>query len=241
MRKIFTIILLSFFICKIQSQSKKQIYADEKYDVISQEEFNRKITSDLFLTASFENDTVVINKLRFVDYFGDLGRKKKSQLNKIFHKRFQVDSTKTWLIYYQDTLPNLKLIQNNNKYANLKYKNKHGLVDRLLVVDEFGNKMPFEIKKYKKLKNVSLLFFYEGNKGYPLIRNKIRRYKDYNSILKRTFTDGMKMYRYIIIHPNGKFHLSSYSKSFSENKNLLELKSFLEMEEKWMRFHEKLN
>ena len=241
MKGIFTIILLTFFIFKTQSQSKKHFYADEKYNDISQEEFNRKVTSDLFLTVSLENDTVVINKLRFVNYFGDLGSKKKSQLNKLFHKRFQIDSTKVWLIYYQDTLPNLKVIKNKNTYAILKYKKKHGLADRLIVIDEFGHYIHSETKKYKKLKNVSLLYFYEGNKGYPLKRNKIRRYKDYNSILTRTFTDGMRMYKYIIVHPNGNFNLSSYVKSFSENRMLLELKSFKEMEENWIMLHEKLN
>lgn len=138
------------------------------------------------------------------------------------------------MIYYQDTLRNVK----KSKRISFKPpKNKN----KFIIVDEFRNVAPLELEKYKKLKNNSLLFFYEWNSRLTAKNRKIVWYKDYSLILKRTFTDGMKMYRYIIIHPNGKFHLSSYAKSFSENKNLLELKSFKEMEEKWIRFHEKLN
>ena len=232
--KIILLIILGLFTLVSQSQEKKSIYLDENYETISFNAFSKKLESKLFIVTNVENDTAVIQKLRFINYFGDLGSKKKSQLNKLFHKRFQVDSTKVWLIYYQDTLRNVK----KSKRTSLKppkHKNK------FIIVDEFRNVAPLELEKYKKLKNISLLFFYEGIKGNPLIKQHIRWYKDYNSILKRTFTDGMKMYKYIIVHPNGNFNLSSSVKSFSENRILLELKSFNEMEENWIRSHEKFN
>lgn len=76
MKKILLITILIFLSNNSYCQKKEVVFADENCDLISREEFDRKISSDLFLTASFENDTVVINKLRFTEYYGDLGRKK---------------------------------------------------------------------------------------------------------------------------------------------------------------------
>jgi len=111
MKKILLSTFLLFFVpLQLFPQSKRIYYSDEEYKQINYTEFSKKVDSKLYLMAIFENDTAIFKKLRFKEYFGHLSAQKKTQLNKLFYKRFQIDSSKIWLIHYIDSIPNIKKI-----------------------------------------------------------------------------------------------------------------------------------
>jgi len=221
MKKIFLITLTLIITIRSNSQEKKHIYVDENYKEISLKEYRKKVQSKLFFAAIIENDTAIFKKVRYKEFFGNLNVNKKSQLNRLFYKRYNVDSTKVWLIQYKNILRQDTL--GKAKYKS-SYSNTLRAIDRL-----------------KRTEDISLLFFYRFSKNPPIERNNIKWYRDNNSILKNIFTDGMKAYEYIVVYPNGNFYLLSHSKLFFSNKKLLKPKAFKELEEKWRKRIEKYN
>ncbi len=233
----FFITLIIFISFQSLAQVRKFIYVNEKYEEIDFNTFSRKVQSELFFVSEVENDTAVFKKIRFKEFYGDLTNRKKSQLNKLFLKKFNIDSTKIWFIHYQDSLPNIQLMPEKSGIIYLdSFKIRHRHV---MSYEDDKKIIPRELKEYKKVKNLSLLHFYGINKGYPAITEEYKWFKDYNLILKKTFTDGMKMYRAIIIYPNGNFVVYAINKPPFEIKKLLNFKSFKKAEKKWRRKYEK--
>ena len=265
MKKIFYIVCFVLIPFASRAQEKKRIYVDENYKVINFQKFTKKSQSKLFYVINAKTDTALFKKLRFKEFFGKLDLKKKNQLNKLFQKRFKIDTTKIWLIHYIDSLPNIKempnksgivfldsldneegeilnkkefektIISRNVNSINISLPKKH---KHVISFEDYKKIVLNEIKKYQKFKNIYLLHFYSFNKGYPL--NDIdseKWYKDYNLILKRTFTDGMKMYKTIIVYPNGDFYLNTYG----EVKKVLSSNKFSKEKRKWEKQLEKYN
>jgi len=261
MKKIFFFTLFASISFQLYSQEKERVYVDENYQKIDFQKFTKKLQSNLFYVAKVENDTALFKKLRFKQYFGNIGLKKKYQLNKLFYKRYQIDTTKTWLIHYLDSLPDIakmpvesgvifldsmgnqdgKMLSEtqyknslvrksgNAIYLNTQINNKRHM--HIISFSDYKKIIPNEKRKYKKVKDVDLLHFYNYDKGY--LKNDINNnlYKDHNLILKRTFTDGMRMYNTIILFANGDFCLNPNGKV----KKLLKPVKFKKEEKKWIK------
>jgi len=239
MKKFFFTTLITLITFQSYSQELKRFYVDETYKEITFQKFNKKLESRLFYTVVVINDTAVVKKLRFKEFFGHLDIKKK-QLNKLFNKRFGIDSTRVWLIHYIDSLPDVTKLAKKSGVVYLgpsKKRHKH-----VMSYLDYRKIIPRETRKYRKLKEVSLMHFYNFNKGYLQEDIELEKwYRDPNLILKNIFTDGMKMYKIIVIHPNGKFYVRIVRKLFSEEKKFLKYKSFNRQEKKWRKKLEKYN
>ncbi len=262
MKKISFLIFLIFFTFQSYSQEKKRIYVDENYKEISFEKFNFKYRSELFDIINAETSTSLYRKLRFKIFFGNLNQFKKSQLNKFYYKKFRIDSTKIWLIHYTDSLPNIKFMpkksgvfmldslgNNIGKVLNKKefedkvikrsnYSIKINLKSRhrhVLSYEDYDEIISKEQQEYNKVNDLLLLHFYNFNKGYPVSNKKNQWLKDLNLIIRKTFSDGISMYKILIIHPNGDYYAGSCSSCFTDEKKLLKLKSFKKAKKKWYK------
>ncbi len=88
---------------------------------------------------------------------------------------------------------------------------------------------------------MALLHFYGINNGNPTYTENNKWFKDENSILKKIFTDGMLMYKTILIHPNGSFYLRLNKILFSEEKKYFKYKTFEKFKKKWIKKYKKFS
>jgi len=166
----FLLFLLSINL-NVSSQSKEIIYVNENFEKIDFETYTKRLNSKLFLTSLVENDTTVLKKLRFKEYFGNLG-KKKSQLNKLYQRRYSIDSAKIWLIHYIDSLPNVTKMPQKSS---------------MLLIDSEGQEVLISNSEYSRLYNQQLRkcathdsIIYKGNTVTLGGRhNHISSYSDY--------------------------------------------------------------
>ena len=234
MKKIFILSVFIFHFFVSHSQEKKTVYVDENYQIVSRKEFNKKNRSKLFYITNLDLDTAFYKKLRYKEFFGKLDFKKKHQLNKLFQSRFKIDTTKIWVIHYIDSLPNVKEMPKKSGIVfldSIKVKHKH-----VVSYEDYRKGISKEKKQYNKFKDVELIHFYEFNKGYP--KKDIESdhwYHDNIKMLKRIFTDGMKMYKVIILFPNGDFCLNPYG--YDKVKKILKKKKYYKEKKKWEKKH----
>ena len=227
----FIVTLLFFFSItgKILAQADT-IYSDENNKLISKVEFNRKMNSEVFHGLRYETDTIVLNKLRFNYYFGELDPIVKTQLFKLLNKRHQIDTTKTLIIHYLDTLKSIEefpkvtktvlLDSLNNEIKVPEFKNSY--IDfrplenvkshmHLQSYKSFVNEYKKCIRKHKKYrKTARLLHFYGHSSGGLEEKSEdVNWLKDYGFVVKKVFSDGFKTFNTIILHPNGEFYMQS--------------------------------
>lgn len=254
-----TLIILIFITNVSFSQEKKIIYVDENFKEISLDQYKNKFKSKLFLEVTVKKDTAIFKKLRFKEYFGRLDHIKKSQLNRLFIKRYVVDTSKIWLIHYKHFLPNIEqmpeesriiyidsLNKPTGKILNFKNYSPCNIANvKLLRTElhkyeisykEFRLIIPKELKEFKNIKNLEFLHFYDKNKGYPVEKDNYKWLKDHNSILRKSFSDGMFMYRTIVIYPNGEFYLSETPCRINEKKYLRK-KTFKKMQKEFYNLY----
>jgi hypothetical protein len=172
MKKYFIISLLTLSVITGYSQKRKTIYVNENFTEIIFSEYKKGLKSGLFTATEIVNDTAIFLKLRYTEYFGTLSPQKKKQINSLFNKRFKVDTIKTWLIHYIDTLPNKKempkvsgvivydslnkvkgIFSSKKKFRsnfriNSKYKHKH-----VSSYTDYLKKIKNERKKVNKLRH----------------------------------------------------------------------------------------
>lgn len=265
-KKEIVIILLFFLSGLAYSQISKTIYVDENYREINIIDFNKKLKSDLFYSIIAKNDTAIFKKLRFKEYFGKIKKNKKEQLNKFFYNKYKIDSNKVWLIYYTDSLPKLNdrfkksnlhlidtltaedIIIRNKRYRGKIVKPSDSLRPYTIALKDSFRKVAVHShlqeswrkkeKEYKNIKNVTLMHFYNFNKGYPkkdIISEKWL--KDENHLLRNIFSDGMMQYPIIIIYPNGDFYLNYHYKKL---KKILNHKKYLRYKHKWIGYYERI-
>ena len=270
MKRILFTVLFTLLALITYAQKKKTIYFDENYETISLKKFDKKAGLNFFLVATIKNDTTTFKKLRFKEFFGKLSIKKKSQLNKLFKKRFEIDTTKVWLIHYIDSLPNVKKMYKKSgfvfldsmgddvgevltkkEFKNVTLSNSSSLVDKnkryinkrhkhVVDYESYKRIIPNEVEKYSRFKKLELLHFYNYNKGYPTEDIQLEKwFKDGNLVLRKIFTDGIAMYRTIVIHPNGNFYIVAHNISYDKQKNKINFKSYKRAKKKWRKEYEK--
>ncbi len=230
-KKIFfrKIIVFAFFVYSFNVFSQLDtIYADENDKIVSKQIFFQKFNSKIYHALSFKTDTVVLQKLRFSHYFGKLNSTTKNQFFKLLSKKHEIDTTKTLIIHYLDTL---KSIDEFPKKTEVVYRDS---LNNIVKLPSGGNTLYFDkirkikkhkhffnhtsfinnykrcIRKHKKYDDVALiLHFYGHNNGHPNEYKKVKWYNDYGSLIKKMFTDKYKNFDLIIIHPDGEFYIQA--------------------------------
>lgn len=233
---------LVIFFLLILSDSYAQldtIYLDESDKFISKTIFENKIGSTIYHGLKFETDTLVLNKVRFSYYFGELSPSVKTQLFQLLNKRHQIDTTKTLIIHYQDTLKPLEQFPKRDSIVYLDSLSKRHI--HLWGYDSFLNahKKCFQNhKKYKK--EAQLLHFYAHNLGHPNKVKNLEWFKDYGLVIKKIFADSYQNFKIIIIHSDGEFFIESRINEIPYN-HLIRQKKWEEYKNEFIRRSEALN
>lgn len=104
-----------FFILKGFSQEDTFVFLDVNSNALNYPEYQSKLKLDVFAEVVFSVDTLNFKKLIYNEFFGKIDSVKKSQLNKLMYHRYQIDSTKTWVIRYRDLLPDIATLPKSKK------------------------------------------------------------------------------------------------------------------------------
>lgn len=250
-------ILFSSVIFKINSQHKKIIYVNEAYKITTFLKYKKKLNSKLFDIAIVENDSAIFKKLRYNQYFGKLNKLKKSQLSKLLHKRYKIDSSKVWLIHYIDSIPNIKKMPEesgvefidslgratgiflSNKKLKSDYK-KHPYTGHMHTQSAKDFIKGIKKEKEKIRNHIELLHFYNFNKGFPTKKlNELKYYEDQQNLISNLFSDKLKKFPVIILHPNGEFYVAQKN-NFKKERRMLKKPYFNKKKKKWLNIINKL-
>ncbi|CAL2107187.1 conserved hypothetical protein [Tenacibaculum sp. 190524A02b] len=237
------------------AQKTKTIYVDENYKEIRKYKFVKKLASFLYEVVTINKQDTVYKKLRYFEYFGKLNNIKIRQLQQLYAKRYSIDSTKTWLIHYLDTLPNKKkmpkasgilfytpktkdslFISDDNQKPQETYFKNYAKHKHLESYTDYIIKLRKEFRQAKSFdkKNAMLLHFYNYNKGMPI--NELKSYayfKDINKVLKKSFNDMLFKYQIILIYPNGEYYVSTAFERKKEHQKLLNKEYYNKRKRKW--------
>lgn len=229
MKYLNSVFFLLFVICfgHIYGQ-QDTIYVDEKDHYISKDAFYKKMNSSIYYGLRFDMDTVMLQKIRFKYYLGSLLPTVKSQLHKLLNKRHQIDTTKTLVIHYTDTLKSATEFAKRSKviyrdslnnivsipdsgsfidFNKIRTIKKH---EHIWSYKEYINQHKKCVKNHQKYEEVvSVLHFYNHNNGHPDEVKNVKWFKDDGSIIKRIFADSYKNFQQIIIYPNGDFYIQA--------------------------------
>lgn len=229
MKFLNSVFFLFFFTCSVSIYGQLDtIYADESNHYISKDEFYKKVNSSIYYGLRFDTDTLVLQKIRFRYYLGSLPITIKSQLFKLLNRRHQIDTTKTLVIHYTDTLKsaeefpkrssivyrdslnNIVKIPNTGTFIDLKGIEDIKKHEHIWNYKKFINQHKKCIKNHKKFSEVaSVLHFYNYNNGHPEKVKNLMWYKDYGSVINKIFADSYKNFQQLIVYPNGDFYVQT--------------------------------
>lgn len=237
------IAVLFIFFMSLNFYAQRDVtYVNEHNENISKAVFYNKIKTLPFYGLRYSVDTLVLQKVKMAYYFGTLTNETKSQLFQLFAKRHQIDTTKALIIHYSDTLKSVKEFPKRNSVVfrdsldNI-IKIKKG-PSTSIDFSKIRNVKKYEyfwsyksfiknqkkcIRNHKKYEDLAqVLHFYNQNTGHPDKLDKLQWYKDYGSVIKKTFIAGDDDFSFIIIHPNGDFYVQNkYLEFYYPYKNLV--------------------
>lgn len=247
-----SLLLLMFYMCTLQSSAqKKENYFNEKMELVSKEEFDRRFKSNLFVKAEWINGDSHNYKLRFIGFFGELDSIKNHQLRQFLSDRIDIDKNKLWQISYFDTLPNTKQMREQSAFVyvdtlnqdtiysikRISWSDKRYDLDRLKMTgyvhgfDDFTRL--FTKKKKHRTRKKNSFWLYDYNKEFPLNRiKKLNVFKDPKGIVRRLFNDGQIPYKLIILYPDGKFYVTSHDNPY--RADLTKRKIYDKVKLKWL-------
>ena len=234
---------LLFFVLSLGLHAQKDtIYADENDFPISKEIFNKKLSAPIYYGLRFDTDTLVLQKIKLRYDFGEITPNTKHQLFKLLNKRHQIDTTKTLVIHYQDTLKAMSEFPKQSKVVY--YDSLDNEIKTLNKVTRNPYGMKIDLSNYKKVvkhkhiqsyksflywnkkcnksykkydKTAAILHFYNFNTGHPNVVNNLTWYQDYGSLLKKLFFQDKKKFYTVIIKPSGAFYLEHYESYFTSH------------------------
>ena len=236
-----SILSLVLFVLSVGVYGQRDtIYVDENDKPISKEIFNNKLNSPIYSGLRFDADTLILQKIEFKYNFGNITPSVKNQLFKLLNKRHQIDTTKTLVIHYQDTL---RAKSEFSKISKIVYYDSLGKeVKTTIKSHQVSEGARFEFvtkgkatkrvyhesyrdfiyvkklcyKSYKKYdKTASVLHFYNINNGHPNVLKKLRWYQDYGGLLKKLFFQDKKKFYTVIIKPSGEFFIEYHENYFT--------------------------
>lgn len=242
------------------AQETPVVYVDENFKPISEVEFQLKLKADYFSEAKIPGDSVVYKKLFFNQYFGTLDQTKKSEIQKLFYSRLNLDTTKIWVIHYGDTLPDITTLskrtyieylpkyQTEESFEAVRKLNRNSFTDTKsieaalqLVTHKHHRSFKSsqrnirrELRAYRKHKNALLLHFFNVNQGYPTNHRGVVWLKDHYKVIRKTFNDGAYNYKFIILYPNGDFFVSYKQLPYEKESKYLNEAYFNEQKDSFL-------
>jgi len=201
MKHSFLTILFLLYVVALFGQKKEVIFLDEAKFEISKKIFNKKLRSKIYYGLKYENDTVVF-KVLYLSYRMDkLKQTQKEQLFKLLAQRNKVDTTKSILIHYADTLHAISYFPKNDSI--IYYKD--GTHTHNPSHKRFVNNHRICNESYTK--NSRVYHFFALNEGHPTTFEGQHWYEDNLLLIKNLFGYGKESRAYwaVVIHPNGEF------------------------------------
>lgn len=215
-----------FFVLNFYAQTDT-LYYDLKKQEINKIKFKNKLDSNFYHLVRYSTDTLVVEALYPNYLFGKLQPKVKSQLFKILNSRHKIDTLKTLSIYdidtlklkeefprkntmtFRDSLGNVLGVSKSfgNTFDGRKYRGKAKFHDTEYNYKTFIRYHKSILKKHKRFKNVTPLFFYNYNNGTDLEVGKIKWYKDFGQLIKNIFKYEDRRFVHLVIKPNGEFYV----------------------------------
>lgn len=217
------IILIGFQYFNLYSQIKKTLYVNEDFKEISKLEFDKKHNSSIYGTKTYDLDTIVYKSTFLRYYMGKLEKTKKKQLYSLLVQRNNVDTTKSILIHYKDTL---KTIGSFPTVDSFVYYKKGGI--RRIVSHNTFIKVHKDCEREYSKKHITTYHFFNHNEGHPLEIKKIIWRQDYLGLLRKLFFTSRVKNKYwtILLHPNGDYVVNYFGvaplkkwKEFKKHKN----------------------
>jgi len=183
---------------------------------------NKKSQLNKLLLQKYGIDSTKVWVIHYKDSLPDVS--KLSKKNKIIYE--PVDSTQASLEAAAYLNANRRFIA--NKFSSKEFdenlnRTKHY---HLFSYKSWYTETKKEIKKYRKLDHALLLHFYGYNAGFPETDRDVKWHKDPYNLLKAIFSDGIKNYPTIILHPDGEFFVSYYTIPFDKEKELTKKEAF---------------
>ena len=209
MKYLISAFLLVFGIQQVLAQ-KKVVYINAGYKKIDSVTFNNKAQLDLFLVATIENDSVILKKLRYKEYFGTLNPQKKSQINKLFYKLYRIDTSKIWYIHYlygdsinKITLPKEKTLLIHHNITHFEIAEIIEPIDKKTGYFKYSNKSIPYYTDDKTGDKITLVRFRDtlNNQNKQLNVTKMRK-KDFLAYLKKM--NFKKYYHFSEPHNSGR-------------------------------------
>lgn len=233
------------------TSQKKEIYFNEKMDIINKSDFEKRFQSKLFNVTEWEDKKSKNFKLRFIEYYGKIDSVRNNQLRQILSENIDLDKNKLWQISYFDTLPNTKLMRDQSVFVyidslkqdtiysqkRISWSNNRYDLDKLTLkgyIHGFNDftRLFTKKNKHRSRKKDSFWLFNYDNK-FPLHRiKKPNIFKDPRSILRRLFNDGQIPYELILLYPDGKFYVTSQDNSHF--KDLSNIKTYETEKSIWL-------
>lgn len=184
-------------------ETKKVSFYDIDNTPISKKEFRRKALSEVYFYLEFEIDNHILYKLQWRYFYAKLNKTDKRQLFQLLSSKNDVDTTKTIVIHYTDTLKNKSEYPKESLTIFNKDSSKHKhLVSYEAFLD--GYKKCYD--KFDSRKAYANIYhFYNVNNGHP---NQLGKYvwkKDNHNVLKALFIKNLKNPGIIIINTKGEY------------------------------------
>ncbi|SFD31710.1 hypothetical protein SAMN04487987_10993 [Algibacter pectinivorans] len=230
----FLFFLLATMFCYVKAFSQSDtIYLDELDNPVSKIKFYTKEQSSIYSGTRYSSDTLVLQTLRLNYMYDKMPLISKERLFNFLSSNYKLDTTKTIVIHYTNTLKNPKDYPNrtpvykfdslNNTYKLLKYHNA-GNLDLTLGVSGHMHAQNYSAIMYgykqcikyhrKKNEELSVLHLYAKNEGFPLEEKGLEWYLDKNQFIKGFFKKFNTVSNIVIIQPNGEFYVQYCSSKY---------------------------
>jgi hypothetical protein len=213
---------------------RKELYLDEGKIEIDKRTYNKKLRSDLYYGQRYTNDSIVYNVLYLSYYIDKIKKPQKEQLFKLLAQRNHVDTTRSMLIHYENTLKAIEDFPKNDTIIYYKYGLHSHLISHKTFID--GHKKCNSTKR----KNSNVYHFFAVNNGHPLSFDGQIWYEDNLLLLKNTFGNGRESRSNwaLIIHPSGEFAVRNAELDY---KIWNKLADHLDWEKQLRKFDKKFN
>ncbi len=204
MFKLNTVFFLCFIISySCFSQQKDTIYFNFSGEQIHRDNFYKKVNSSLFGATMYDLDTIVVLKTRRSYLFGEINDKERNQLFKLINKRNHVDTTKTMVIHYIDTLKAVHQFPRREKIIQLEGGgHRHDITHRTFIRGGKNCR-----KTFSKYKHSNVYHFYKFNNGHPKAFKKLTWEKDNYKLIRKITAFDFKSNYVIAISPKGDFFI----------------------------------
>ena len=183
------------------SIQKDTIYANELNQRIDRAVFEKKVTSKLYNTLIYEGDSLVTLVAKQSYMFGKINSENKSEIFRLFNLRNNVDTTKTIVIHYLDTLKRIDQFPKKDIIVSLKNgRHKHVNSHKTFIKNHKTCLNNFKNRKFSKVYH-----FFKVNNGHPLTYKKYSWEKDYGGLINKIFPSNYNKFTRVIISPDGDF------------------------------------